>query len=230
MSIVESQSWRMKPSDYLSLLEETKPSLCAELFVVMPRSAPFDETVFRTYLMENQPSLFFLMDNIERGYVTAYDNARENHKNLIEMWVCMEREAQEEHNRMMTSIVPDALRDLEENPDFFFPEEEENSPLWELKQWYVSKEAMAAFEEDAFTEHATGTQLKCPLTFPTVYNCSSLWMAEELEKALVKRGIFCALVKSRSIPADLDMLRWKVCSVEPYIAEPEGRPKRRRKK
>ncbi len=173
------------------------------------------------YIYKENPPAFLALQDIERAWLSAWDVAFEQREAIFRLYHQQKLIHSELHNLRATVYGPGWEKD---HIDDLFATEK-------IDQWFDTCEAWTgAFNPLDFTFHRSRERcaaLADYRTWQTVYHCSGQWAMEQLATIKEKAGVLTAKIKATKVPADLDMLRWKVVTNEPFL-RPQGDTKRRR--
>jgi len=174
------------------------------------------------YLYKENPGAFLALQDIERAWQAAWDVAFDQREAIFRLYK-QQKVVHDELNALRRSVHGEEWEDKQiaeahasEKADTWF----ENCEAWTGHfnpldfTFFRSRERCAALADYK--------------TWQTIYHCNGQWAMEQLGAIKEKAGVKVAKIRATKIPADLDMLRWKVVTDEAFL-RPLGPDNKRRK-
>jgi len=201
-------------SDMLNILKEVNIDLF-EKFVSKFKAPNFTKQKLKRFLYEHDASLYIMMQAIEQNVVNCFWLAMEA-KNTLQLTYYRERLLRK---RLVDDIKTETTK-LELKKTKKTKKRRRENAIKE--DWFIKKEAWDNdLNQSSYkiirgkSNNATLEKVDLP-EWKTLYHCDGLWKAEELLHIIQENNFKCSILINTGIPSDLDMLRYRVISNEPY--------------
>ena len=218
------------PTDYSSITPEVRfnadvlmkhllvldPECFASLCHELPASAQHDKKLVCEWLRSHNSVAYSVLQSMERIWMSIWDTAYIQRESLFSLYQSQVHISEALAEFEETTPLPPRLT-VEGEID----EAEELPIFFTRKDQWTEKNNVADFFE--YGSRKNPTYLVNTKVWQTIYSCAGIWDMENLHAQIESKGFESVMLKAAFIPADLDMLRWKVVSNEPFFPD-ETRP------
>lgn len=222
----------MQPSlgfDDLSVyLTHINPEAMCEMRVTLHPSQQVDKKAIMEWLYMEFPASYAALQQIERIWQTGFDIVHEQVDGICQIFKGLQKEEKKKTQLEITYDVDNGTmskkkqkpRPVRKRALENFEDEEESRKRYEAT-WYSSKDPWSDIFKPGDFHLYRSKNKDCSFLsnyniYKTIYHCSSTWGMEQLAEKLQKEKHHAVMVKAARIPADMDMLRWKVISSEDF--------------
>ena len=213
---------------WLEHLRALSPPLFKTLKTIYPNAEAYDKVVLMKWLELTNRAAFIAMQGCENAWANAATSAFHQVVFLMNIFDHHPPEIEDVPETPMSS--PEATHVVaveEENL-----EEEKNDGL-QKPSYRMKGEWDKRFDPKnygLYRSQESSDFLGQFQRFRTYYDVNSVWELENLLDFFKDNEIEAHGIKDLHIPADLEMVRWKVVTEEPFESEPAPRVRKRRKK
>ena len=211
----------------IDTLRILSPESVAELRATYSQAELEDRRTVFDFLENNFPSEYVALVMIERVWQSAHDQAYEQQDGLLKVFLA-ERKKKEGEAPKAKKGSKERKRDRgtsRSREKVFDHENTQPSAIDVESPKKAKQEKNVPFEPwcDAFnpadfrlfnSAHGDVSFLRNYDVYKRIYHCSSSWEMERLHEDLTEQDHHAVMVKAFKVPADLDMLRWKVITSE----------------
>lgn len=210
----------------LDTLRVLCPESVAELRATYSQAELDEKRVVFDFLQKHVPRAYIALEMIERVWQSAHDMAYEQQDAITRVFVEGEKKKSDPPKAKKGS--KDRKRDRGSSRSREQPADHENTQPSVAEDTIFKRskpEKPVSFEPwcDAFdtsqfrlfnSPNGDVSFLRNYGVYKRIYHCSSSWEMERLHEELTEQDHHAVMVKAFKIPADLDMLRWKVITSE----------------
>lgn len=205
--VIQQQAIEIDRDTIMHLIWEFDPLRYDKL--VSEFGADLETQTIRDQLYIEDPDLYICIQDIEAKFINSWVSANE-HKALLARFyrgIKMAR-TQVKITQLDKEILSDKRKKLENKKKRVREILDQENLYNDLTEWTdkQSKEDFKVVNKKSIQSTIGDNEWKW------LYHCTGVWQAEDLMIALQNQGIGCAILRSMTIPTDLDMLRYKVIS------------------
>jgi hypothetical protein len=211
---------------WLEHLRALSPPLFQNLKKIYPNAEAYDKTVLLKWLELTDKGAFVAMQGCENAWANAATAAF--HQVVFLMNVFDHQPPVIENIPETPMPSPEVVERVEKEREDSMEEEGLPKPSYRMKgQW---DDRFDPKNYGLYRSQESSEFLNQFARFRTYYDVNSVWELENLLDFFKEKEIDAHGIKDLHIAADLEMLRWKVVTEEPFEPEPTPRVRKRRKK